>query len=526
MIRISHRTQSLAIQYDERIVALFPHAQQLMFEGERLIIVPHGIDETRLLRNFDMPVPSPITEHYDFYSADGKRPFREQVITCELMTMNQHGYVLNDMGTGKTKAAIWSFDFLKSIGKAKRMLVVAPLSTLQFTWQREIMNTIPNLRVSIVTGSAERRLRKLNEDVDIYIINHDGVGVVIKELVKRFDINVVCLDEVSAYRNRNRRSKIAMALARGRDYVWGMTGSPTPRAPTDAYGLAQVVTPETAPRSFVGFRMETMTQVNQFKWVPRKDAAEKVAAILQPAVRFQLDDIMELPPLYEREITVPMGLRQKKAYQVLKANAAVMLKEGTVTAANGGVLYTKMLQTAIGWVYGDGKKTIQLDNIDRINTLLEIIEDTIDSTNDSRKAIVFSPFISSTQGISAVLQREHIPFATVTGDTPASERSKIFTAFQGRGGPVVLNAHPECMSHGLTLTAADTIVWFGPVTKLESYEQANARIRRVGQTRKQQVIKLVSSDAERLAYRRLAQRANLQDNILDLLAELTTGDEA
>jgi SNF2 family DNA or RNA helicase len=81
------------------------------------------------------------------------------------------------------------------------------------------------------------------------------------------------------------------------------------------------------------------------------------------------------------------------------------------------------------------------------------------------------------------------------------------------------------MSHGLTLTAADTIIWFGPVTKLEVFEQANARIRRVGQTRKQQVIRMLGSEAERLAYRRLAQRADLQDNVLDLIAELTGADE-
>ena len=77
------------------------------------------------------------------------------------------------------------------------------------------------------------------------------------------------------------------------------------------------------------------------------------------------------------------------------------------------------------------------------------------------------------------------------------------------------------MSHGLTLTAADTIVWFGPMTKLETYEQANARITRVGQTHKQQIIKLVGTPAERMLYRRLQDKHELQDNILDLLAEIT-----
>ena len=87
----------------------------------------------------------------------------------------------------------------------------------------------------------------------------------------------------------------------------------------------------------------------------------------------------------------------------------------------------------------------------------------------------------------------------------------------------MINAHPECMSHGLTLTAADTIVWFGPVTKLETYEQANARITRIGQVHKQQIIKLVGTPAERMVYRRLEDKHELQESILDMLAEITGG---
>ena len=79
------------------------------------------------------------------------------------------------------------------------------------------------------------------------------------------------------------------------------------------------------------------------------------------------------------------------------------------------------------------------------------------------------------------------------------------------------------MSHGLTLTAADTVVWFGPVTKLETFEQANARITRVGQAHKQQIIKLVGTPAERMVYRRLEAKQELQASVLDLLAELTRG---
>lgn len=517
MILISHQTRSVVASYRPDIGALFPHGTRLKWQGEEMIALPHGIDETKMLRNLGLNVPAPIVEHYGFPSADGKRPFAKQVLTAAAMTMNPMFYVLNGMGTGKTKACLWSFDYLKKEKKADKMLVVAPLSTLEFTWAREAMRTLPHLKVVVLNGSADRRRKRLKEDADVYVVNHDGVKVLFKELQQRPDIDVICFDEAAAYRNaRAERSKMARKLVQGRKFIWAMTGSPTPSAPTDAFGLSWLVTPLQAPRSFVQFRQDTMLQVSQFRWVPKKDAADRVAKILQPSVRFTLDEIVELPPLIEREIEVPIGARQKAVYDALRDHASALMKEGTVTAANGGVVFTKMLQASIGWIYGDDNRRIYaLDNNDRIDALLDIIE------SAERKVIVFSPFKSATAGISEALKKNKIEYAEVTGDTSAKERLEIFNFFQGTEKYRVLNAHPECMSHGLTLTSADTIVWFGPVTKLETFEQANARITRVGQVHKQQVIKLIGTPAERMLYRRLGDKQNLQDNILGLLAELT-----
>ena len=520
-IHISHATQSVVVPFRADVRQLFPHAVQFDWEGAAHLMIPHGLDETKLLRNLDYPVPSPIAEHYSFPSADGKRPFEKQVITSALMVMNQHAYILNSMGTGKTKSCIWAFDYLRSIGKAHRMMVVAPLSTLDFTWKKELFLTIPSLSVVVLTGTAERRKKLLAEQHDVYVINHAGLKVIEKELASRFDIDVFAFDEAAAYRNgRAERSKIARRLARDRAYVWGLTGSPTPTDPTDAYGLAHLITPERAPKSFVQFRHNTMLQVSQFKWMPRADAAETVSKLLQPSVRFSLDEIIELPPLIERDIEVQMGPRQQAVYDALEEYAAALLKEGSITAANGGVVFTKMLQAACGWVYGDGdRQIIPLDNQARIDTLIDII-----NSND-HKLLVFSPFKSAAAGIAEALKKEGIDFATVTGDTPQKDRTAIFNAFQGSTKYKVINAHPESMSHGLTLTAADCIVWFGPVTKLETFEQANARITRPGQAHKQQILRLVGCMTEKVLYRRLAAKQDLQMNILDMIAEITAAGE-
>ena len=516
MLQVSHRTKQIVVPSEPRLVALFPHAKHIELDGQDLIVVPYDIDETKMLRNLGFILPAPIEECYDFPSADGKRPFQKQVMTAAHMVMNQRAFVLNAMGTGKTKACLWSFDFLRKAHRATTMLVVAPLSTLTFTWEREIFNTFPHFKVKVLTGTAEARRRKLAEPADIYIINHHGLAVIAKDIRARLDIDVICLDEAAIYRNKSTTlTKVAASITDLRDTVWAMTGSPTPSAPTDAIGLARLVVPEKAPRSFSHFRQETMMQVSQFKWVPKKTAADTVSQVLQPSVRYTLDEIVELPPVIEREIQIDMGVRQKATYQMLKEHAAVQLKEGTITAVNGGVLYTKLLQTSIGWVYGNNGMTYELDNHKRIDALMDII----DSTDN--KLIVFSPFISAMNGIADQLTKADVDFATVSGDTTSAERARIFQAFQNTSQYKVLNAHPQCMSHGITLTAADTIVWFGPTTKYEVYEQANARITRIGQTRKQQIIHLIASEVETRAYARLRSKQNLQDNVLDLIRELT-----
>ena len=529
MTLISRKHQSIVVESRPDLAALFPHAIRWEWKGNKLLVLPHGIDETRMLRNLDIDVPSPIAKHYNFKAADGKKPFKKQILTSESMVMHPRSYVLNEMGTGKTRSCLWAFDYLQQAGKAKRMLIVAPLSTLDFTWAKEILMTMPHKTVRILSGSAERRKKLLNQAVDIYIINHDGVKVVYKELQRRMDIDVICFDEAAAYRNRqSERSKIARGLATGRKYVWGMTGSPTPRDPTDAYGLALLITPDVMRgRSYVGFRNDTMIPIDQFRWVPRKDANQTVSKLLSPAVRFTLDDIMELPPVVVHNLEVAMTPMQQRTLKQLKQKASALLATGEqITAANGGVLVSKMLQVSLGWAYGErDREVLVFDNEPRMKALMDIIKGaTVDLTDmASHKILIFSPFKSATAGINERLKEEGVDFATVTGDTPPGERMKIFTAFQGTPKYRVLNAHPECMSHGLTLTAADTVVWFGPTMKLEVYEQANARITRVGQKHKQQIVRMMGTTADRAVYARLANRQDMQDNLLGIIAEISKG---
>jgi SNF2 family DNA or RNA helicase len=208
-----------------------------------------------------------------------------------------------------------------------------------------------------------------------------------------------------------------------------------------------------------------------------------------------------------------MGKTQQKVYKDIVQHCQSAFKSGElVTAANAGAAMSKLLQISLGWVYTKDGLIIPLDNQKRVDALVEGIE----STN--RKVLVFVPYIHALEGAGQALVKEKIDYATVSGDTPTKERNRIFNLFQNTNKFQVLLAHPQCVAHGLTLTAADTAIWFGPITSFEIYDQANHRIKRVGQKHKQQIIHLQSTPVEKKIYKLLAQRHDVQKTFLNMFA--------
>ena len=512
---ISPKHHAIGVPYREDLANIFASAKHVTHEGQQLLVVNHGVDETKLLRNVGFDVPAPILTQYDF---EGGTPFEVQRKTCAMLTMNHRAYVLNGMGTGKTKAALWAWRYLYKVGEAKKLLVVAPLSTLNFTWAKEIFQTLPGVKMQVLHGSKQKRLDKLADtDADIYIINHDGLAVVADALGHRSDIDTVVLDELAVYRNGTAtRTKVTRKVTANRKWVWGMTGSPTPNAPTDAWAQCSIVTPDTVPRYFNRFRDEVMKRITQYKFIPKENAVERVFEVMSPAVRFTLDDVAELPDLVERTVDVEMGDRQAKVYKQMEEHAFAAVASQEITAVNAGVVLNKLLQISLGYVYSNEKGIVALDNDERLNAIVDIVNST------DRKVIVFAPFVHALEGIVKRLTSEGYDTRAVSGDTPKSERDEIFNLFQNTSAVKVIAAHPQCMSHGLTLTAADTTVWAAPITSLEIFLQANARIRRVGQRHKQQVIMLQGSKVEKRAYARLRAKEQVQNLLLEMFEDASS----
>jgi hypothetical protein len=500
------------VPYRDDLAGLIPHARAMEHQGEKFLVFPNDEAETRLARNLGIAVPPPVMTRYDW---GGHKPWDVQRHTTALMLEHPRVFVLNEMGTGKTRAAIFACDYMLRFRGAKRFLISAPLSTLTPVWESELFRTFPKYKVRVLHGPRAKRRDLLAEDAQFYIINHHGIPLLTDELVAR-GFDAVIVDELATLRNSRTDLWKAHATVVGSiPAAWGMTGSPTPMAPTDAWAQVKLLRPTWAPRTMGFFRDQTMARITQFRWVPRPEATEIVHKLMQPAVRFTRDEVMELPATSYVDRKVGQTAEAARVYKALFDRMRTQsLKGKPISAANEGILHNKLLQVACGYLYTDDRTIYELGNKPRFDALDEVLDEC------SRKAIIFVPYIHALEGLTKALVDAGRSVAMVHGGTSLTKRNKIFDNFQNTpvvaGGTQFIVAHPICMSHGLTLTSANTIVWWAPPASLETYEQANARIIRPGQTSKTLIVHMSGTPVEKLTYARLQQRGKLQGILLDL----------
>ena len=516
---ISRATGQLLVPYHERLKAFVTdEIKTIEHEDQTFAVLPHTPRTQVQLRSAGIDAPAPILFHYDWASSDGAVPFQVQKNTASLVTSHQRSYVLNDMGTGKTKSALWSWRFLHRLGVAKKLLVVCPLSTMKFVWLKELSITMPEVRAVVLYGTRQKRLNLLNSNNDVYIINHDGLKSIAAELYNRNDIDTLIIDELAVYRNNSQRSKQMREFAKRFVWVTGLTGRPMPNAPTDVWNQCKILTPTTVPKYFRHAKSMLMLQVSQYKWVPKTNAIDTALTWMQPSVRYSLDDVVELPEAVHRTIDVDMTVEQATTYRKLANEFAILVQNKVITAANAGVAMGKLLQVGAGYVYTQNPEHVALDAEPRKQMLLQLIDEA------PHKVIVFAPWRHLIDGLSTRMIAEEIDHAVIHGDV--NKRDQIFNAFQNTTRYRVLLAHPQCVHHGLTLTAATTIIWYSPVCSLDIYEQANARIRRVGQKHKQLFLHLQSSQIERKVYEMLRTKQRTQDAFLEMIKTSTVNGDS
>jgi len=450
---------------------------------------------------------------YEWPRPPGFAPFEHQKTTAEFLTGNPKAFCFNEQGTGKTASVIWAVDYLMTLGLVKRVLVICPLSIMKSAWQQDLFKFAIHRTVTVAYGAARKRKELVNAGAEFVIINFDGVGIVKKEIIDGgFDLIVV--DEASAYKNaQTSRWKDLRDLTKVIKGLWMLTGTPAAQSPADAYGLAKLVNPKGVPPFFGQFRDLVMNKITMYKWAPKPTAQATVHSILQPAIRFEKSQCLDLPPVMFAERDAPLTPQQQKYYTMLKKQLLIEAAGEEISAVNAAVAINKLLQIAGGAVYSDTGEVIEFDVSNRLNVVQEVIEES------SHKVLVFVPFTHTIELLQKHLTKNGISCDVINGSVPVNKRSDIVKQFQEQPEPRVLLIQPKAASHGLTLTAANTIIWYAPCNSVETYLQANARIDRPGQVNNMTVVHIKGSPVEAKMYSMLQGNIINHQKVIDLFRE-------
>lgn len=507
-----------------------PEAKQI---NGTYVAVPKTLRNSQVMRWLNYPIAPVITDqNYDWPIEPGKRPLEHQKVMSNFMVSHPRCFNLSDMGTMKTLATLWAADWLmrQHPEGTFRALIVAPLSILERVWGNAIFSNLLSRRsFEILHGDAAKRCSLLERSTaDFFVVNFDGVGVgahtrnrleldgFSRLLAERSDIRLAIIDEASAYKDaQTKRHRLARLIFGKKDYLWLLTGTPTPNAPTDAYGLAKLVN-NAFGKSFNSFRSDTMLNAGaiagrpSFRWFPRRDGYDKAGKLLTPSIRYDIKDVWDGPELTTQQRQVPLTEEQLKHLASLKRDLQVVVKSGQpITAVNEAAVRTKFIQVLLGGIYDQNHKVHHIDASPRIAELKAVIEQA------PSKILIFVGLTSLVE----MLYRELRNYTReiVNGNTSQKERSRIFQAFQESPEPRILIADPGTMAHGLDLWAAQTVVWYGPTEKTELYLQANKRAHRPGQRHPVTVVQIVSNKLEQEIYRRLETNTSLQGLLLDMV---------
>jgi SNF2 family DNA or RNA helicase len=445
------------------------------------------------------------------YNWPGKfKPFDHQKQTAEFLTLNRKAFCFNEQGTGKTASVIWATDYLMKLGVVRRVLVICPLSIMKSAWQQDLFKFAIHRTCDVAHGNATQRKKILANNAEFVIINFDGVDIVKQDILNGgFDLIVV--DEASAYKNaQTTRWKTLRDIAGQVKGIWMLTGTPAAQSPVDAFGLAKLINPTGTPKFYGQFRDQVMYKVGMYRWLPKANAQDTVHKVLQPAIRFEKDQCLDLPDVTFVERDAPLTAQQMKYYKLLKKQMTMSADGEQVTSVNAATNINKLLQISGGAVYTDTREVIEFDVSNRLKVIEEVINEA------SHKVLVFVPFTHTIELLNKYLTAANIPCAVINGQVPVNKRHEIINDFQSTENIRVLIIQPQAASHGLTLTAANVIIWYAPMTSVETYLQANARINRPGQKNPMTIVHIRGSEVEAKLYRMLQSNIDSHTKIIDL----------
>ena len=344
-------------------------------------------------------------------------------------------------------------------------------------------------------------LFKTGEDLHVLIMNVEALstqkGV---DFAKKFLFShraLMAVDESTTIKNPDaKRTKSICDLGLASRYNRILTGSPVTKSPLDLFKQCEFLQPELLGfSSYYAFRsrfakLKTMNYGGKsFQLVTGYKNLDELAEIIKPfSERILKKECLDLPPKTYIKRTIQLSTEQQKLYNQMKRMAIAELHGKTMTTATALVQLMRLQQITCGHFKADDGSVKQIKN-NRISELLSVLDEV------EGKAIIWCHWRHDIQNVVAAITKEYGPRSVVTyyGDTTSEQRQKAIKEIQNKNGEVrFLVGTPQTGGYGITLTEANTMIYFSNGYDLEKRTQSEARIDRIGQTRSMTYVDIIA----------------------------------
>ena len=385
---------------------------------------------------------------------------------------NPYCAVFLECGLGKTVTTLTAITLLKLVGDVNKVLIIAPLRVAQTVWAEESAKWehTDGLKIVKVLGTQNARLRALQQEGDIYVINAENIPWLMNSLGKRWPFDTVVFDEFSLFKNsKSKRFKAAKVFRKQVKRVIGLTGTPVPNGIHDLW--SQLFLLDQGERLF-----NTLTKYRDkyfdvdyfgYTYTPKTGASKAVQdKIKDICLSMRAKDYLDMPKIIENTIQVEIPKKAMTQYARIRKELTLELDQSRVDVANAAVLVGKSLQLSNGALYTDEQRNYEVLHTAKLDALADIVEESV-----GEPILVFYQF-----AFDLIEIQKRIPSAVLLDQSILPEWDK--------GNIPVMLAHPASAGHGLNLQKGGHIlVWFGLNYNLEQFEQANGRLYRQGQTK-------------------------------------------
>ena len=446
-----------------------------------------------------------------------------------MQNINKGFGLLFEMGCGKTLTAIAIAGAGYQMGKVERLLIVAPTSVVA-VWPKELQEYAKfKYTCKTLLGEKKQRIKQIDDllkfpfkALKVAVINYESTWrPEILEKLKEFDADMVIADESQRIKTYDAaQSKAMHELGDQARYKLILSGTPVQTAAIDIWSQYRFLDKTVFGDNFFKFRgrYAIMGGYGNKKIVGYKDLEGLIKKEHSIAFRVTKDEALDLPEQTFETRKIQFSQKEKNLYERIKKDSYAELDGGGhITATTVLTRLLRLQQLAGGFLVQDDAQKPQLVSRAKLDALGDIIEDYV--IGSGKKLVIFARFIAEVKAImelaGKVLPKE-LKQVAIYGDIKKEDRGGIVKQFQEDPNTVLFIGQIDTAGTGITLTAADTCVYYSKNFNYATYSQSLSRIHRIGQRNCCTYIDLeIEGTIDELISKALSRKEDMAKTVVD-----------